>query len=402
MISGQGADSNLQGTDTEGRVEKNAAKNHAQSSPARVATFGPFCVHTAERLLEREGRRLKIGGRAFDILLTLVERSPEVVAKRDLIARVWGNYPIEDGALRFSIGALRTTLGEDESSTARYIVTVRGRGYCLAAPVVWTSSAASRPSASVTLSTLPRKPLTMIGRDDELLEITRQIHEHRFVSIIGAGGIGKTTLAIEVAHQLLAEFPQAVCFIDLGGVEEARLVAATLASALGVPVVSDQPGAAILNALREQRMLLVLDSCEHVVEAAAVLAERIFQDAPHVHILTTSREALRAEGEHVHHLPALTCPPPDLERITAQQALRFSAVQLFVKEVANNVKAFELRDADAPSVAEVCRRLDGIPLALELAACRVGVYGIQGTASLLDKQFRLWRGGVRRSLDTRR
>jgi predicted ATPase len=392
MISGQGEDSNPQGTDTEGRVEKNAGNNHAQSSPARVATFGPFCVHTAERVLERDGRRLKIGGRAFDILLTLVERSPEVVAKRDLIAQVWRNYPIEDGALRFSISALRTALGEDESSTARYIVNVRGRGYCLAAPVIWSTPAASRPGASIALSRLPRKPSAMIGRDDELMEITRQIHEHRFVSIIGAGGIGKTTVAIEVAHRLLAEFSQAVRFIDLGGVEDARLVAATLASELGVPVVSDQPGAAILNALRELRMLIVLDSCEHVVEAAAVLAESIFREAPHVHILTTGREALRAEGEQVHHLPALTCPPPDLESITAQQALSFSAVQLFVKEVASNVQAFELGDDDAPSVAEVCRRLDGIPLALELAACRVGVYGIQGTASLLDKQFRLWRG----------
>jgi predicted ATPase/DNA-binding winged helix-turn-helix (wHTH) protein len=381
-----------QGTDTNGQAEKNAAKNHTELSPARVAAFGPFCLHTAERVLEREGRRLKIGGRAFDILLTLVERSPEVVNKRDLITQVWGNYPIEDGALRFSISALRTILGEDESSTARYIVTVRGRGYCLAAPVVWTTSSASSPSATVALSLLPRKPLAMIGRDAEVPEITRQIREHRFVSIIGAGGIGKTTVAIEVAHQLLAEFSQAVCFIDLGGVEDARLVAATLASELGIPVVSDQPGAAILNALREHRKLLVLDSCEHVVEAAAVLAESIFREAPHVHILTTSREALRAEGEHVHHLPALTCPPPDLESITAQQALSFSAVQLFVKEAAHNVKVFELSDDDAPSVAEVCRRLDGIPLALELAARRVGVYGIQGTAALLDKQFRLWRG----------
>jgi predicted ATPase len=367
-------------------------KNHAQPSLARTAAFGPFFLYTAERVLERESRRLKIGDRAFDILHTLAERSPEVVTKHDLIAQVWGNYPIEDGALRFNIAALRTVLGEDESSTARYIVNVRGRGYCLAAPVVWTTAAASLPSTSAALSLLPRKALTMIGRDEELREITRQIHERRFVSIVGAGGIGKTTVAIDVAHQLLSEFSQAVCFIDLGGVGNARLVAATLASELGIPVVSDQPGTVILNALREKRMLLVLDSCEHVVEAVAVLAENIFRDAPHVHILTTSREALRAEGEHVHHLPALTCPPPDLESITAQQALSFSAVQLFVKEVASNVHAFELRDDDAPAVAEVCRRLDGIPLALELAACRVGVYGIQGTASLLDKQFRLWRG----------
>src|SRR5579859_2759967 len=142
----------VQGTDTKGKAEKNAAKTPPQSSPSRVAAFGPFRLYTAERVLERDGRQLKIGGRAFDILLTLVDRSPEVVTKRDLIAQVWGNYPIEDGALRFSIGALRTILGEDESSTARYIVNVRGRGYCLAAPVVWIAAGASRPSASVALS----------------------------------------------------------------------------------------------------------------------------------------------------------------------------------------------------------------------------------------------------------
>jgi predicted ATPase len=161
---------------------------------------------------------------------------------------------------------------------------------------------------------------------------------------------------------------------------------------LGLVAVSDQPLPVILTHLREQRVLLVFDSCEHLIEAIAALTENIFRDAPQVHILVTSREALRAEGEQVHHLPPLECPPYT-ESLTATQALGFPAVQLFVKQVAHSGHAFELTDADAPIVAEICRRLDGIALALELAASRVGAHGVQGTASLLDKQFRLlWRG----------
>jgi len=148
----------------------------------------------------------------------------------------------------------------------------------------------------------------------------------------------------------------------------------------------------ILTHLREQRMLLVFDSCEHLIEAIAALTENIFRDAPQVHIVVTSREALRADGEQVHHLAPLECPPYT-ESLTAARALGFPAVQLFVKQVAHSGHAFELTDADAPIVAEICRRLDGIALALELAASRVAAHGVRGTASLLDKQFRLlWRG----------
>jgi predicted ATPase len=235
--------------------------------------------------------------------------------------------------------------------------------------------------------------LLMVGRDNAVRELTTLLKKQRFVSIVGAGGIGKTTIALTLAHGMLAEFEGAVHFLDLGAVKDPRLLARLLASQLGLVAASDQPLPVILSHLHEQRVLLVFDSSEHLIETIAALAEKIFRDAPQVHILVTSREALRTEGEQVHHLPPLECPPPDTESLTATQALGFSAVQLFVRQVANSDHAFELTDADAPIVAEICRRLDGIALALELAASRVGAHGVQGTAALLDKQFRLrWHG----------
>jgi predicted ATPase len=233
----------------------------------------------------------------------------------------------------------------------------------------------------------------MVGRDDAVRDLAKRLREQRFVSIVGAGGIGKTTVAIAVAHEVLSEFDGAVQFLDLASIEDPQLVAGALASQLGLSVVSENALPAILAFLRERRVLLVFDSCERVIETAATLAENIFRDAPQIHILATSRESLRAEGERVHHLSPLGCPPRDAVSLTATQALGFSAVQLFVDQVAAGGYPFELNDEDAPIVAEVCRRLDGIALALELAACRVGVYGIQGIASLLENEFRLrWRG----------
>ena len=293
---------------------------------------------------------------------------------------------------RVHVNALRKRLGDGDSSVS-YISNIPGRGYCFAGEVRWAEAQATPRKARTAAPQLPREPLRMVGRDDAIRELTAQLKKQRFVSIVGAGGIGKTTIALTLAHRMIAEFEGAVHFLDLGAVEDSRLLASLLASQLGLATVSDQPLPVILTYLREQRMLLVFDSCEHLIEAIAALAENIFRDAPEVHILVTSREALRAEGEQVHHLPPLECPPPDTESLTAAQALGFPAVQLFVKQVAHSGHAFELTDADAPIVAEICRRLDGIALALELAASRVGVHGVRGTASLLDKQFRLlWRG----------
>jgi predicted ATPase/DNA-binding winged helix-turn-helix (wHTH) protein len=360
----------------------------------KIASFGPFRLRATERLLEKNGTTLKIGSRALDILITLLEHAPQVVNKRDLMRRVWGELIVDEVSLRFHVATLRKRLADRDSSVS-FITNIPGRGYCFAGAVSWAEAEAEATprKTRTTASQLPPEPLLMVGRDNALRELTTLLKKHRFVSIVGAGGIGKTTIALTLAHGMLAEFEGAVHFLDLGAVEDARLLASLLASQLGLVAVSDQPLQVILTHLREQRMLLVFDSCERLIEAIAALTENIFRDAPQVHILVTSREALRAEGEQVHHLPPLECPPPNRESLTATQALSYSAVQLFVRQVARSGHEFELTDADAPIVAEICRRLDGIALALELAASRIGVHGVRGTASLLDKQFRLrWRG----------
>jgi predicted ATPase/DNA-binding winged helix-turn-helix (wHTH) protein len=359
--------------------------------PGTIALFGPFRLYAIERILQKNGTPLKIGSRALDILIMLLERAPEVVGKRELMRRVWGQLVVDEVSLRFHVAALRKQLGDMERSGS-YVKNIPGRGYCFAGAVRWAGAAPTPKTARTTATPLPREPLLIVGRDNTVRELTALLKRQRFVSIVGAGGIGKTTIALGLAHRMRDEFAGAVHFLDLGTVEDSRLPASLLASQLGLVVVSANPLPIILEFLREQRMLLVFDSCEHLIDAIATLTENIFRDASQVHILVTSREALRAEGEQVHHLAPLECPPY-AESLTATQALSFPAVQLFVKQVAHSGHEFELTDADAPIVAEICQRLDGIALALKLAAARVGAHGVQGTAALLDKQFRLlWRG----------
>ena len=214
----------------------------------------------------------------------------------------------------------------------------------------------------------------------------------RFVSIVGPGGVGKTTVAISVAHALIDGFHDAVFFIDLAALTDPQLVPTAIASALGLMVQTQDPLVGLLAFIGDKKILLVLDSCEHVIGVAAALAERVVSEAPQAHILATSREALRVEGEHVHLLYSLDCPPEDAG-LTAMEALRYPAAQLFMERAAASGYGAALSDIDAPIVARICRRLDGIALAIELAASRVGSLGIRGTAELLDNRFSLlWHG----------
>lgn len=232
----------------------------------------------------------------------------------------------------------------------------------------------------------------MIGRQDVVEAVSADLRSNRFITIIGPGGMGKTTVAVAIAHALHEHFDGAVAFIDFATVAKPALVEATLASSLGVVTQTDDALPALVEHLTSRRMLLVLDNCEHVIDAVAVLAETVFQEAPNVHLLATSREAMRIEGEHVYWLPALPGPPAGSDR-HADLVFSSPAAQLFLERAAAGGGHVEPSEDNAPIVAAICARLEGVPLAIELAAGRAGSHGIVATADLLSRSLGLdWQG----------
>ena len=337
---------------------------------------------------------MELGARALDILIALVSRHNQAIDKRDLIARVWPDVTVSEGSLRFHIASLRKALGDGEGG-ARYITTLAGRGYCFVAPISRSSDpgdAHTPITADFRRANVPGPLIRMVGRTDGVRTLSTQLIAVRFVTIVGAGGVGKTTVAVAVAHYLIEAFAGVVLFVDLAALRDPSLAAASLAAMLGLSVQSDDPIPSLIAFLRDKRILLILDNCEHIIEAAAPLAARIFVAAPQVHILATSREALRVEGEHVYRLAPLACPPDDPE-LTAEAALAFPTVQLFVERAAASGASLNLSDSDAAIVASICRKLDGLALAIELAAARVEAFGLEQTAALLDERLSLlWQG----------
>jgi len=348
--------------------------------------------------LEKNGVPLALGHRALDILTVLVEHAGELVSHRDLIARVWRGLVVDPSNLRVHMTGLRKALG-DRDGTERYIANVSGQGYCFVAPV--RREAGANPPTPIPQSlegtagqrpVLPAALARMVGRDEAVRTIAADLIAERFVTIIGPGGMGKTTVAVAVSHALLEEFDGAVCFVDIGAITDPKLVATTIASTLGLTIQTEDVLPALMLCLRTSRILLVLDNCEHVIDAVATLAERIFQEVPGVHILATSREAMRVEGEHAYWLAPLESPSPQ-NTVSAAEALSFPAVKLFLERAAASGCRFELSEADVPIVSDICERLDGIPLALEFAAARVAAHGIVGTAELLKSHLGLhWPG----------
>jgi predicted ATPase/DNA-binding winged helix-turn-helix (wHTH) protein len=375
----------------------------------RTLSFGRFTLDPARKLLTDEGRAVRIGGRALDLLIALVERAGDVVSRDDLFARVWPHTVVEESSLRVHVSALRKALG-DGLGDARYITSLPGRGYSFVMHVTQAHAVddGAQPGAALAEPALPAAPsepaapprllasrLTgVVGREQALVMLAAKLERSRMVTLVGPGGMGKTTVALALADAISGRHPDGACFVDLAPLDDPSLVPHALATAIGVAAPEPCPWSVLDAALASRDMLVILDNCEHLIAAAAALAEHVLRVAPRVRILATSREPLEAETEAVYRLDALSVPP-DATGLGVEEALAFAALRLFVDRATASADDFVLSSANLAATIRICRHLDGMPLAIELAAARVGSLGIQALADRLDDVFRLLRRGRR-------
>ncbi|SKD04131.1 Predicted ATPase [Burkholderia sp. CF099] len=369
---------------------------HTDSFPNDGIAFGPFLLLPSRRELLKGGEPVTIGSRALDVLIALVEHPGETVDKRDLIGRVWPRTVVDESNLKAHVAALRKAL-QDDRHEHRYVVSVPGRGYCFVAAINCigrTSTSTPLVNESLPALRIPSRLRHIVGRESAIETITSKLLDGRIVTIVGPGGIGKTTVAVAVAHKRLADVSGLVSFVDLAPLNAPSLVPSALATALGSGVRSENPIPSLVAWLSGKRMLIVLDSCEHLIYAVASMAAALLESVPDLQILATSREPLKVSGEVLQRLPPLSTPTVS-DALTASGAMGYASIELFVERTSEHLGTFALSDAVAPVAADICRRLDGNPLAIELAAGRVCAFGVQGVSSLLTDRFALLTGGRR-------
>ena len=361
-----------------------------------VFRFDRFELRCDERLLLKDGLPLSIGSRAFDLLVALVERRGRLASKDELLAVAWRGLVVEEGNLMVQVSTLRKLLG------AGAIVTVTGHGYRFAlettsepAPAARTDQAPPPIAAVAAVATadapgprgnLPARLEPIYGREDDIEQVVAMCRQRSLVTLCGAGGIGKTRLAAVVARELADEHPDGVWIIELAAIRQPGLVVSTLAQRLGIAMPHPEPDApTFAAALGDRRAMLVLDNCEHVLSTVAELASTLVSQAPALRILTTSQEPLKVPGEYLYRLAPLAVPLAG----RSYQPENFGAVQLFIERVRAQRPGLSLSAADLDDAATICRHLDGIALAIELAAARVPLLGIAGVRARLSNNLNL-------------
>lgn len=354
--------------------------------------FGPFLLLPAQQLLLENGNAVRIGRRAFDLLTTLVECHGQVVSKEELMSRAWRGLVVEEGNLKVNIAAMRRVLG-DGSGAPRYIATVVGRGYRFIAPVRFSvhQRRVPYPAPPKHSGNVPRCTKRIFGREDAIHSILQDLENSRLVSIVGPGGVGKTTVALVVADRAASGFEGGAWLVDLSLLDDQSQVPEAIAAVCGWRTGTEDGLIALGHPLRDRQMLLLLDNCEHVIGAVATCADQILRSTRNVKLIATSREPICIPGERVRRLYGLALPAKR-EGIRARDALAFPAVQLFADRAAEKLKSFRLDDESAPNVTAICQRLDGLALAIERVAQRVGTLGIAGLLDHLDRRFHMFDG----------
>jgi predicted ATPase/DNA-binding winged helix-turn-helix (wHTH) protein len=373
-------------------------------------TFGDFVLNLDTHELVRAGAPVSLSPKAFELLDILVENHPKALSKTELQARLWpGTYVVEKNLTNL-VSEIRAALGDDPLHP-RFIRTVHRFGYAFREAIVNGSRAsdvsACTPGARTAAldgrrHNLPVPLTNFIGRDRELAELWRLVASTRLLTLTGAGGCGKTRLALELAANVLDRFPDGVWVVDLAAISNPNLVAQSVASVLDVREGPQRPiREALVDYIRNRHILLVLDNCEHLIAACAQLADALLRTAQRLRILATSREGLGITGETLWRVPSFSVPEPP-QAASAETLAKYDAVRLFVERAAAIDPAFAVTGANAATVAQVCHRLDGIPLAIELAAARVNVLSIEQIDSRLNDRFHLLTGGSRTAVARQR
>ncbi|WP_179401051.1 winged helix-turn-helix domain-containing protein [Burkholderia guangdongensis] len=349
--------------------------------------IGILSVDFEQRDIRRDGHTLRVGARALDILEVLHRANGSVVSKDDIMDAVWPDQIVEENRLQVHVATLRKVLGASRD----LIKTVPGRGYLLVGTPRTTAPMPAPAAAPPFVCPRPQSA-SLIGRQDEIAQIVDMIDRTPVVTLVGAGGIGKTSLAARIAHDLSRAARESVHFVELASASTNDDVLRALADALGLPADGTASIDGIADSVAASRCLLVLDNAEHVVEPVAHLVETLTARAATLRVLVTSREPLHISVESVYRVNPLAVPGSDAG---CDEIAACSAVELFLRRTRAASPDCAIDDGAMRLIADICRRLDGLPLAIELAAARVATLGIEGVASRLDDRLNLLTGGLR-------
>jgi predicted ATPase/DNA-binding winged helix-turn-helix (wHTH) protein len=343
--------------------------------------FGPYRLLVAQRMVFDGDHPLRLGTRGLDILIALVEAQGRLLTKEDLVRRAWPTTFVGESALRTHISALRKVLGDGQNGAA-YIQNASGRGYRFVAPVTAVEGGAA-PPVDVRTDTLPSSLSRVVGRDQDIEAVAALLRSDRVVSVVGSGGIGKTTVAIAVAEKIAHRYLEGVFFVDLAAVADCTQASNAMATALSLSLPGDDPLPTLVDFLQERKILLLLDNCEHVIEVIAKLCDLLASRRAQTVVLATSLEPLQTKGERIYRLSPMATPPRSAD-LSPHEALRYPAFELFVQRMASGDAALPIDRNDVCTISELCERVDGVPLAIELLAARAAQVGVQGLAAMLD------------------